>query len=278
MNPGLGEFQLTDNHSHSTYNALQVQLRKVSAEHGIQFQAAYTYSHAIDNSSTVWNGYNAANSGTQPNNPLCYSCEKSDSGFDFTQRFVMNFQYAVPMDKWRFLDALPKRLTGGWQAMGIISAQSGFPFTVNSPYGTEEFGTDTYVGYQPTRPFLLQNPTLNNGGGPTFFSPSVLANSSQYFGTPTVTLSSGNVVQTAPGNLGRNTFRTQPFSNFDFSLVKDTAITETKKLEFRAEFFNIFNQHAFGIPGQVLGSPSFGIATSTALPERQIQFGLRFMF
>jgi hypothetical protein len=106
----------------------------------------------------------------------------------------------------------------------------------------------------------------------------VLANSSQYLGTPTVTLSSGSVVQTAPGNLGRNTFRTQSFSNFDLSLVKDTAITESTKIQFRAEFFNIFNQHAFAIPGQVLGSPSFGIASSTVLPERQIQFGLRLIF
>ncbi|MBV8807634.1 MAG: carboxypeptidase regulatory-like domain-containing protein [Acidobacteriaceae bacterium] len=278
VNPGLGEFQITDNHAHSTYNALQFQLRKLSVEHGIQFQAAYTYSKTIDNSSTVWNGNNAANSGTQPNNPLCYSCEKSRSGFDFPQRFIMNFQYTVPMDKWQFLDAVPKRITGGWQVMSIISAQSGFPFTVNSPYGTEEFGTDTYVGYQPTRPFLVQNPTMNNSGGPAFFSSSVLNNTSDYFGTPTVTLASGTVVQTAPGNLGRNTFRTNAFSNFDLSIVKDTAITESKKIEFRAEFFNIFNQHAFAIPGQVLGSPSFGIATATVLPERQIQFGLRFIF
>jgi hypothetical protein len=278
VNPGLGEFQITDNHAHSTYHALQVQLRKVSAEHGIQFQAAYTFSKALDNASTVWNGFNPANSGTLPNDPLCYSCEKSHSGFDFPQRFVANFQYAVPMDKWQFLDAVPKKLTGGWQAMSIVSAQSGFPFTVNSPYGTEEFGTDTYAGYQPTRPFLLQQPTLNDNGGPALFSSSVLANPSQYLGTPTVTAANGNVVQISPGNLGRNTFRTRHFSNFDFSLVKDTAITERIKIEFRSEFFNIFNQHAFNVPGQILGSPSFGVSSSTALPERQIQFGLRLMF
>ena len=278
VNPGLGEFQLTDNHAHSTYNALQVQLRKLSPEHGVQFQAAYTYSKTIDNASTVWNGNNSANSGQQPNNPLCYACEKSDSGFNFPQRFVMNFQYTVPADKWHFLSSLPGRVTRGWQVMSIISAQSGFPFTVNSPYGTQEFGTDTYVGYQPTRPFLSQQPTLQNGGGPSFFSSSVLNNETQYFGIPTVTLANGTLVQTAPGNLGRNTFRTEPFSNFDFSVVKDTAISESKKLEFRAEFFNLFNQHAFGIPGQVLTSPAFGVSSSTALPERQIQFGLRFVF
>jgi hypothetical protein len=64
----------------------------------------------------------------------------------------------------------------------------------------------------------------------------------------------------------------------DFSLVKDTRITEEKTLQFRAEFFNLFNQHAFTIPGQVLGNGGFGVASSTALAERQIQFGLRFIF
>ena len=82
-------------------------------------------------------------------------------------------------------------------------------------------------------------------------------------------------MQTAPGNLGRNTFRTGSFSNFDFSLLKDTKLTESMLLQFRAEFFNLFNQHAFGIPTQVLSASGFGVANSTALPERQIQFGLR---
>jgi len=282
VNPGIGEFQLTDNHAHSTYNALQVQLRKLSSQHGLQFQVAYTWSKTIDNASTVWNGFNSSNSGTQPNNPLCYACEKSDSGFDFPQRFVMNFQYSVPADKWQFLDSLPKRLTGGWQLLSIISAQSGFPFTVNSPYGTAQFGTDTYLGYQPTRPNLVQQPTLNTAGGPQFFSDAATSDGQtlgqQFFGTPLVTLPGGTVLQTAPGNLGRNTFRTGSFSNFDFSVLKDTKLTENTMLQFRAEFFNIFNQHAFNVPPPVLSDPGFGIATETALPERQIQFGLRFVF
>jgi hypothetical protein len=194
----------------------------------------------------------------------------------------MNFQYSVPADKWQFLDSLPKRLTGGWQLLSIVSAQSGFPFTINSPYGTAQFGTDTYVGYQPTRPDLLQQPTLNTAGGPAFFSNDVISDGvtlgQKYFGTPTVTLPNGTVVQTAPGNLGRNTFRTGSFSNFDFSVLKDTKLTESMMLQFRAEFFNIFNQHAFGVPEQVLTNPGFGAATATVLPERQIQFGLRLVF
>jgi hypothetical protein len=284
VDPGIGEFQLTDNHAHSTYNALQAQLRTASPQHGFQFQVAYTYSKTIDNASTVWNGFSSSNSGTQPNDPLCYSCEKSRSGFDFPHRLVTNFSYQLPFRQW--LGAAPRRLTDGWQVLSIISAQSGFPFTVNSPYGTAEFGTDTYTGFQPTRPDLVAPATVSTTGGPEFFSDSVLADgqslSQRVFVTPgcppPAQTSSTCTVQSRPGTLGRNTFRTQAFSNVDLSLVKDTRVTEEKMLQFRAEFFNILNQHAFGVPGQVLGTGSFGVSDSTALPERQIQFGLRFIF
>jgi len=85
-------------------------------------------------------------------------------------------------------------------------------------------------------------------------------------------------VQTAPGNLGRNTFRTGSFSNTDFSVLKDTKLTERSSLQFRGEFFNLFNQHAFNVPAAILGSPGFGVASSTVLPERQIQFALKLIF
>lgn len=276
VNPGLSEFQLTTNFAHSTYNALQVQLRKISPQHGLQIQASYTYSKAIDNASTVWNGYSGSNSGTTQNNPFCTGCEKAVSGFDFPQRFVMNFDYKLPLDTAKFLSRVPRRVTNGWHVLSIISAQSGFPWTVNSPYGTQQYGLDEYTGFQATRPDLIQAPPLRSSGQPEeqFFASSVLQNSDQYFATPI----NASGLQIAPGNLGRNTFRTNPFSNFDFSLMKDTRITESKTLQFRAEFFNLFNQHAFGIPGQVLTSPQFGIATATVLAEREIQFGLRFIF
>jgi hypothetical protein len=88
----------------------------------------------------------------------------------------------------------------------------------------------------------------------------------------------GQAVLPTPGNLGRNTFTGPGWSNLDCSLIKDTKITESKLLQFRAEFFNSLNEATFGTPGQLLGSSSFGISTGTATTERQIQFGLRFMF
>ena len=278
-NPGLGEFQLTDNHAHSTYHSMQAMVRKVSARHGIQFQTSYTWSKSIDNATTVFNGP-GANSAVLQNNPFCWRCEKAASSFDFPQRFVANFTYELPLGQSQALSFVPRRLVQGWEITGIIQAQSGFPFTVNTPNGTVPYGTDVYAGGGNTRPDLTQQPTLKSGGGPEeqFFSDAVINNPQQFFDVPLFTYPDGNTVQTHPGNLGRNTFRTHAYSSVDFSLLKDTRVTERTMVQFRAEFFNLFNQHAFQAPAQILGSPGFGIASATVLPERQIQFGLRFIF
>jgi hypothetical protein len=292
-NPGLGEFQLTDNHAHSTYNSLQVALRKNMPTAGVTFQLSYTYSKAIDNATTVYNG-DSANSAFVQENPFCWSCEKARASFDVPQRVVVNFAYQLPFDK--AAASLPKRLTQGWTLWGIATASSGFPFTVVTPFGSSEYGIDTYGG-GTVRPNLVSTPTLKpSGQGPEeqFFSNAVLQDSAnfgaavannqsfagQFFAVPLASLN-GNTVAAEPGNLGRNTFRGASWSDFDLSLAKDSRLFEHASLQFRAEFFNILNQHAFSIPSgasRTLGSPGFGIATSTIFDPREIQLGLRLIF
>jgi hypothetical protein len=282
VSPGLGEFQLTDNHAHSTYNSLQTMIRKSSPSYGLQFQVSYTWSKSIDNATTVFNGP-AAESGLLQNNPTCWRCEKSVSSFDFPHRFVANFIYGLPLDKWQAASFLPRRAAQGWQITCIVQGQSGFPFTVTTPFGTVPYGADAYIGFQATRPDLVQQPTLKTGPGPEeqFFSDAVIADAlnltQKFFATPGC-LNLQCSAQTRPGNLGRNTFRTHSFSNFDFSMIKDTKLLENSTLQFRAEFFNLFNQHAFGGPGEKLGAPGFGVASGTVFSERQIQFALRLIF
>ncbi len=250
-------------------------VRKASPSHGLQFQVSYTWSKAIDNANTVFNG-----PGLLQNNPFCWRCEKALTAFDFPHRFVMNFIYAIPLDEWGAISFMPRRLTQGWEITSIMQAQSGFPFTVATPFGTKQYGTDTYVGGGNVRPDLVQQPTLKTGGGPEeqFFSDAVIKDAvnltQKYFATPGA-LATG--LQDQPGNLGRNTFRSHSFSNVDFSLLKDTRITERTTIQFRSEFFNLFNQHAFGPPGSSLGAPGFGVSSS-GTTERQIQFGLRLIF
>jgi carboxypeptidase family protein len=277
VNPGLGEFMLLDNHAHSTYNGLQAQFRKLSRR-GYQFQATYAWAKTIDNASTLFNANIIPNGGNLQQNPYCWQCEKSDAAFDIRQRFVLNINYELPLAK---VHSLPRRLAEGWQGLAIVTEQTGFPFTVTSPYGTVAYGTDTYEGFQATRPDLIQKPALRGSGSPEeqFFSNDVVNNQANYFATPTTTVN-GATLQTRPGNLGRNTFRTDPVSNVDFSLIKDTNLTERTKIQFRAEIFNLFNFHSFGFPVQVLGAPGFGTSTSTptGFPERQAQLALRLIF
>lgn len=289
LNPGLSEFQLTDNHAHSTYNALQVAFRKRVPTAGLTFQLSYTYAKAIDNATTVYNGP-SANSAVAQNNPFCWSCEKSAASFDVRQRVVVNFSYTLPFDK---LASAPKRLTQGWTLWGITTASTGFPFTVVTPFGSAEYGIDSYGG-STVRPDLVTTPTYKHGDqGPDeqLFSNAVLQDSAnfstavnnnqsfagQFFSVPLASLN-GNTVAAHPGDLGRNTFRGAGFSNLDLSLAKDTQIYERLTLQFRVEFFNIFNQHVFASPGPTFGSPGFGIATSTLFDPREIQFGLRLIF
>jgi Carboxypeptidase regulatory-like domain/TonB dependent receptor len=303
INPGLSEFQLTDNHGHSTYNSLQVVFRKSAPTAGLTFQLSYTYAKAIDNATTVYNGGDSANSSVAQNNPLCWSCEKAPSSFDVRHRVVVNFSYALPFDK---IVAAPKRLTQGWTLWGITTASRGFPFTVLTPFGSAEYGIDTYAG-STVRPDLVKTPTYkagNQGPEEQLFSNAVLQDSAnfaaavnnnqsfagQFFAVPLTSLN-GSTVAAHPGDLGRNTFRGAGFSNLDLSLAKDTKLFERLSMQFRAEFFNIFNQHVFATPGltpqsgagvssnmRTLGSPGFGVSTATLFDPREIQLGLRLIF
>ena len=282
ITPGLGELQVFYNGGHSTYNALQMQARKISTKHGLQFQANYTWAKDMTNADAVWSS-GGQSGGISQNNPQCIQCERARSSYSVAQRFVGNFEYDIPV--WSALSSIPSRLTRGWMILGIYSAQTGLPFTVVSPYGSLQYGFDFLNGFG-ARPFLLQTPTLapHVGHGPQFFSDAVINGTNGglndgFFSTPTVMSQvNGAQVLSSPGNLGRNTFTGPNWWNFDFSLIKDTKLTETMQIQFRAEFFNLFNHPTFQNPGATLGAGNFGFSTATQTAERQIQFGLRFVF
>ncbi len=213
VNPGLGGFQLTDNHAHSTYNALQVMLRKSAPTAGLTFQLSYTYSKAIDNATSVFNG-DDSNSASVANNPFCWSCEKARASFDVPHRVVANFSYQIPFDR---AAHVPKRLTQSWTLWGIVTASSGTPFTVLTPFGTKRYGLNA-----TSRPDLVSTPTLKHGsGGPEeqLFSNDVLADNAnmiqavnnnqdfagRFFALALDSLSNGGyqtTVEAHPGNLG----------------------------------------------------------------------------
>jgi hypothetical protein len=275
VSPGLGELQIFYNSGYSSYNAMQLQARKISRSHGLQFQANYTWAKDMTDADSVWN-----TGATNPENPNCIKCEYSPAAYNVVNRFVANFEYDLPFGNLQALAGLPRRLTQGWEILGIFQAQTGYPFTVSSPYGTLQYGEGG-----SDRPFYLQKATLSSteGSGPQFFSNAVIGSNNGmgtgYFGLPLVTSPVNGVqVMPNPGTLGRDTFTLPGWSNLDFSVIKDTKITETKTVQFRAEFFNVLNEATFGYLGTTVGSPGFGTSYTTATAERQIQFALRFIF
>jgi hypothetical protein len=275
ISPGIGELQDIYNAGYSYYSGLQLQARKISPAHGLQFMANYTWGKDMTDSESVWNtSYNS------PQNPECLRCDYAPASYSIAQRFVANFEYDLPIGQWQAFSRLPQRLTHGWEFLGIFQAQTGNPFTLSSPYGTLQFGEGGQV-----RPDFLQRATLSTteGTGPQFFSNAVIGSNNGvgtgYFGLPTVISPvNGDQVMTTPGTLGVNTFTAPEWSNLDFSIIKDTRITESKTLQFRAEFFNILNEATFSGPGSGLSSPGFGYTTGTATNQRIIQFALRFIF
>jgi hypothetical protein len=195
-----------------------------------------------------------------PANPRNIAAERGLSTFDVAHRFVTSFSWELPFFK-SPSRSLQKESLGGWQVNGILQVQSGRPFTAFDP-------SDPNIdGETSDRPNLVGNPF------PSGFSRTV----QEDFNT--------DAFQRIPagtnefGNAGRNILRTRGFQNFDLSLFKIFDISESLKLQFRAESFNLFNHPNFGPPVSDITSPDFGRILNT-LPgnERQLQFGLRVAF
>jgi Carboxypeptidase regulatory-like domain/TonB dependent receptor len=283
VTPGLGEIYLIHNQGVVHYLGLQTQLRKDSPSHGVQFQVNYTWDQDLTDSDSVFSGWTGqdtgqANSAMSLNNPTCVTCEYGRANNLVKERLAGNFSYNIP-GNW---GPAPRILSRGWQALGIYNIQSGSPFTIVSPYGTEQYGIDISDG-NATRPFFVQTaPRNSQHGNPQFFSDAAVANEGMngtYWSVPTGTNPTLGTVQTGPGNLGRNTYVGPGWWNLDFSLVKNTAVIRDRgQLQLRADFFNIFNHTTFATPNSALDTPVFGYSTATASSERQIQFGARLMF
>jgi hypothetical protein len=272
ISPGLGVLSIFYNHGLFHYNALQAQVRKISQRYGVQYQASYTWSKNLTDSDSIFSAPGASGAIAQ-NNPTCIRCEYARASFDVPNRFIANFSYSVP-GRWEFV---PQVVSRGWQLLGIFNAQSGFPIDVSDSLGTLQYGT---VGVG-TRPFFVATPTKHASRSPQYFSDDVISNNGlngNFFSIPTTTSPFLGTVQTVPGDLSRNSSPGRSWWNFDTSLVKDTQVSELLRVQLRAEFFNVFNHPTFALPNGTLGSPTFGLSTSTESTERQIQFGARFIF
>jgi carboxypeptidase family protein len=233
----------------SAYNSAQIDYRHTS--HRSQVLLAYTFSKALDDAS----GYGEQ---VNPYNP---KLSRGLSAFDSTHNFVVSYSYTLPIDK---LDG-PKRLTNGWQVSGITKFSTGLPVTLVEQDDHSLEGT-SFGG-----PIILSADTPDIVGPVGITDPR--KNGGQYFNPASFQSSAIG----SEGDANRRFFHGPGVNNFDFALLKDTAITEGVKLQFRAEFFNIFNHAQFVNPNGILGASTFGIVT-TARDPRIGQLSLKLNF
>jgi hypothetical protein len=259
--------------ANSTYNALQVSLRKRFSA-GLSFLASYTLSKTLDDSSTFNITGSASQSTAGENdlaqNPFDLAAEHGRSMFDARHRFVLSYQWNLPWfskpQNWY------GHILGNWQVNGVTTFQSNIPFTVyDSSNPSAQGGAPEITGFFSARPNLAGDP--NSGSCQQNGVPVPIRTAGCWFNT-------GAFTHAQPGqfgNIGRATMLGPSFQQWDFSAIKNIPIHESMNLQFRAEFFNIFNNVNFQLPNNDLQSPNFGQIQS-AQSGRVIQLALKFLF
>jgi hypothetical protein len=268
--PGVGlasDIVEHESESNSTYNALWVTATQ-KTDHGLQFNASYTYSHSIDDVSR-----NLAGVGFMNSNDI--GLDRASSDFDARQRFVANAIYDLPFRG--------NRLVSGWQVAPIVTLQSGNPYTITLSNSANINGVGGSVTPTVSGPVQVSGNAL----GLWIANPGVFEQPQ-----PANTL----------GNLGRNAVLGPSFLNTDLSLAKNTKLTERLNLQVRADAFDLFNHPNYGDPSASLtvcpagdttaalcgthGNQysSFSTITSTRFPtgdygsSRQLQLAVKLMF
>jgi len=276
---GFGPESVINNGSHSIYHALQTSVTQ--SRIGLSFQASYTFSKSLDDTSAIIGGL-PVNTGTilqaPPQNPLDPGADRGTSTFDVKHVFTLSAIQSLPLEKVKFLQRVNRKLTAGWQLLNITTLTSGSPFSVFS--GVQQTGVGLGGADRPdqvAKPMLSTSRTIRED----YFGRG--ADNGSFFSLPV-----GVPGGTGPnlgrfGTLGRDTFRGPGYKDFDVSLIKDTSFGRRGKnelgiVQFRAEFFNIFNVVNFALPSNVVLGSGFGIISKTAGTSRQIQFSLKLIY
>lgn len=279
---GFGVMNVVTNDVHSSYHALQASLSGTFGHGGPGVQASYTFSKSIDTTSMVQSGTGSTGATTNgaAQNPSDERAEKGPSSFDVTHGFGLSVAQDLHLEAVRMLNPLSRKFTYGWELLSISSISSGAPFTVYS--GVQQTGAGTAGADRPNQ---IGTPALSTArkDRQDYFGKGS-DNATAYFSIP-INLSNGTGPNSGNfGSLGRNTFRGPAYYDFDFSLIKDTPLgrrtsgAERMDIQFRGEFFNLFNIVNMGLPANILTGSGFGEISKTAGTSRQIQLSLKLIY
>ncbi|MBZ5604978.1 MAG: hypothetical protein LAO79_21990, partial [Acidobacteriia bacterium] len=251
-NPYYSDVDIIESQANSVYHSLQARFQQ-RLSNGLSLLASYTFAKSIDDASAF---FSSAGDSNFPQNSNNLSAERGLSNFDIRHRVTLSYAYDIPLAKGH-------RYLGGWQSFGVLTFQSGQPFTVLllRDLDNSNTGQTTILGGSNDRPNVIANPNLSD---PT---PQKWFNTSAFVISPRGTF----------GNAGRNIVEGPGLATVNFSIVKNTQILERLNMQFRAEFFNLLNRTNFDLPDNFVGSPTFGQVVSAEDPRR-LQLALKFLF
>ena len=269
----------------SSYNSMQVSLTK-RLSNGFSFQANYTWSHSIDDTS----GFENSGFSSRGQNPFNFALSRGDSAFDARQRFIINYDYEVPHLSRYWSNILTRTLLDGWHVAGITTLQTGFPINIaDTNFRSLQCDSYSYYGCWDTADYVSPTQVLNprtSSLSNTTKSGTATAKNYYYFNPNTFALEPiGTLV-----NSGRDSFHGPGLNNTDVTLSKRIFLNKEERrfVELRLEAYNVFNHTQFqtqsttisfsgsGVNGDI-NSSNFGRVLS-ALPGRTVQLGAKFYF
>jgi hypothetical protein len=265
QNPHFGSISLRQFDGNSFFNSLFAKIER-RFRGAFSYQVSYTFGKSIDDNSQI-NSSDSTNAALGVQNPFERTADRGLSNFDMRHNLTINYSYELPFGPGRAIGSSLRGISGalasGWLATGIVTLSSGNPFTVLIG------GTYNPCNCGPARPDLVPGADMSQTTG----------DPSQWFDPKQFVLPAKGYF----GNVGRNTLRGPGRQVFDMSFIKNSVISEGVNLEFRAEFFNVFNHPNFATPtNSVLTAGGYvstaGRITRTVTTSRQIQFGLKVLF
>jgi hypothetical protein len=249
------------NEAHSTYHSGQIKVERRLTD-GLTFTGAYTFSKLIDDITGI--SVNVTFQAQNFQNAYNRRADKSLSNFDVKHRFVGNLSWELPFgDGKRFArSGVAQKILGGFTLNSIVQAQSGFPLSIAATNASLQG-----LAFIQLRPNLVGDPSREDV--------SLSERLSQYFNTSAFQQPAPYTLGNAPRTL--SSVRAPSYFATNLSLIRDFRLGESKRIQFRAEAFNVLNHPNFLIPGTTLGTDTFGRITGTEDP-RQIQLAVRLYF
>jgi hypothetical protein len=259
--PGFQYIQVSYGGGFATYHGLQTKIEKRYSA-GLYLLNSFTWSKAIDNASGHLEAFNGDNSRVNFQN---VPSEKARGAYDQPINNTTSAVWEIPYGRGRKwgsdVHAVVDGFLGGWRLTGINTMTSGQP--INITYSPTAAGQVS--GAPSYRPIYLGGDLYSTDKAPN-----------AYFNRAAFAIPG---INQPFGNLGRNIARTEPIFNFDLGLHKEFPLwSESTRLQFRSEFFNLFNTTNLGAPAQNVSNANFGAITTLSSPARQIQFALKLVF